>query len=177
VLDAFIFMGYAKTTDPQFLSQVESWIDKRGEVLALFKYVNAAGSRDFAFFNDIREFRSELERLQPNTWVIVYGEPQLPLRGRVDDTLITAALGQIPDGREYLIVCLEKTIKQYPPNYQWEYYEETAGETHEELKEDLEEFRGRPVGVGLFPPWPGESEESIEAFVPDGKGEVSPGAY
>ena len=170
-------MGYVKTTDPPFLGRVEFWIDKHGEVLALFKYVNAAGSRDFSFFNDVRAFRSELERLSPNTWVIVYGEPQLPLRGCVDDTLISAALEQIPDGREYLIVCLEKTVEQYPPSYRREYYEETAGETHGELREDLEGYRGRPVGVGLFPPWPGDSEETIEGFVPDGEGEVRPGAY
>jgi hypothetical protein len=170
-------MGYAKTTDPQFLGRVESWIAKHGEVLALFKYVNAAGSRDFTFFNDVRDFRSGLERLPPNTWVIVYGEPQLPLRGRVDDALIIAALGRIPDGSEYLIVCLEKTVERYPPHYRREYYEETAGETHEELREGLEGFRGRPVGVGLFPPWPGDSQETIEGFVPDEKGEVRPGAY
>ena len=170
-------MGCVKTTDPHFLSRVESCIDKRGEVLALFKYAYAAGSRDFTFFNDIQEFRSEVERLPPNTWVIVYGEPQLPLRGRVDDALITAALGQIPGGSEYLVVCLEKTVEQYSPNYRREYHEETAGETHEELKEALEGFRGRPVGVGLFPPWPDESEDTIEGFVPDEEGEVRPGAY
>jgi hypothetical protein len=170
-------MEYVKTTDHRFLSRVESWIDKRGEVLALIKYANAAGSRDFTFFNDVREFRSKLERLPPNTWVIVYGEPQLPLRGRVDDALITAALELIPDGNEYLVVSLEKTVEQYPPNYRREYYEETAGETHWELKEALEEFRGRPVGVGLFPPWPDDSEDTVEAFVPDEKGEVRPGAY
>jgi len=170
-------MGYVKTTDPQFLARVESLINKCGEVLALFKYVYAAGSHDFTFFNDIGDLRSELGRLPPNAWVIVYGEPQLPLRGRVDDAFIEAVLERIPDGREYLIVCLEKTVEQYPPNYRREYYEDTAGETHEELKEDLEEFRGRSVGVGLFPPWPDESASTVEAFVPDEKGKVKPGAY
>jgi hypothetical protein len=169
-------MTHVKTTDPEFLAQIESWINQYGEVLVLLRYPYAAGSRDFVFFHRMEDFHSALQKLGSRTWVIAYGEPQLPLRGQVDDVLIQRALGQIPDGREYLIVCLEKTVEDYPPRYRRE-YEETAGETHEELRESLNELRGRRVGVGLFPPWADESERTIEAFVPDEDGEVRSAAY
>lgn len=169
-------MQKLKTTDPEFLAHVESCIDRHGEVLVLFRYPYAAGSKDYNFFHKIDEFMEAIRKLRSRTWVISYGEPQLPLRGVVDETFIDQALDLIPDGREYLILCIEKTVLN-SPHFHSEYHDDCAGETHEELRESLERFRGRPVGVGLFPPWADENEQTKDAVVADEDGEVRSAAY
>jgi hypothetical protein len=75
------------------------------------------------------------------------------------------------------VLCLERTIHDYLPHYYWEWFEDSAGESHTELIESLDKFRGRLVAVGLWPPWPDESEVSLDAYVPDEAGLIMPGPY
>ena len=129
------------------------------------------------FFSHAESFRAKLKGLAPDTNVIVWGDQQLPLRGKVDDVFIHRALEMIPEGAEYLILCLEKTVHDYRPHHYWEAFDHTSGETHEELGEALNEYRDRPVAVGLWPRWPEEDENTIEAYVPDHDGQIRPGPY
>ena len=52
-----------------------------------------------------------------------------------------------------------------------------AGETHEELVEDLQDYRGRQVAIGLYPPWLYDTDDVIEAISPDNDGTVERGIY
>ena len=152
-------------------------IDTRGEVLALFRYPRAAGSKDFVLFDDAAVFQDKLNGLPANTNVIVWGDEQLTLRGRVDRGFIEKAIETIPNGAEYLVLCLDRTIHDYRPHHYWESSDYSAGETHAELIGDLEEYAGRRVAVGLWPPWPERDPRVIEAFVPDELGVITPGPY
>ena len=160
-----------------FIAKVEKVIGAEGEVLVLFKYRGGAGNWHFMFIDDIRLFISELEKLPAHTSVTVYGGGQLPIRGQVDDAFVSRAIASIPENSEYLILCLERTVHDYRPHYYWEVFDYSAGESHAELIEDLDSYRGRSVAVGLWPPRPEESDESFEAFIPDEQGVIIPGPY
>jgi hypothetical protein len=170
-------MNYASAKDPSFLANAEELINSEGEVLLLFRYRAAAGSRDFMFINEMKLFETKVKELPAHTYVVLYGGGQLPVRGQVDDAFIQRVLGAVPDGSEYLVLCLERTIHDYRPHHYWESFEDSAGESHAELIESLDQFRGRLVAVGLWPPWPDESEVGFEAYVPDEAGMIMPGPY
>jgi hypothetical protein len=71
-------------SDYRFLSTAAEWIDEQGEILALFRYSRAAGAKDFLFIRSNEELKARLEQLPPSTSVILFREPQLPLRGIKD---------------------------------------------------------------------------------------------
>ena len=152
-------------------------LGSEGEALLLFRYARAAGKKDFLFINNMDLFRSEVESLPVDTSIVVYGDRQLPLRGTVDSEFIRRAVEFIPDGSEYLVLCLERTIHDYRPHHYWESCDDSAGETHAELIEALNDYRGRQVAVGLWPPWPEQRSTSFEAYVPDASGMIRPGPY
>lgn len=170
-------MDFTPIQSRSFLTGVKDMIDARGEILALFRYAAAAGNKDFTLYNDFALFQNEINRLPANTNVIVWGHEQLPLRGRVDRAFIDQAIETIPEGAEYLVLCVERTVHDYRPHHYWEWCDYSAGVTHAELIADLEEYTGRRVAVGLWPPWPEQDARVIEAFVPDNFGRVTPGPY
>jgi hypothetical protein len=170
-------MEYTSSKDEAFLANVSKLLSSQGEVLVLFRYARAAGNKDFMFISDMQTFRSKLKNLPADTNVIVYGDRQLPLRGQVDSEFIAKAVKFIPEGSEFLILCLEKTIHDYRPHHYWESFGDSAGETNAELSEALDGYSGRLVAVGLWPPWPDEGNSSCEAYVPDSSGMIRPGPY
>ena len=170
-------MEYTTFDNQAFLARVESWIKMRDEVLVMFRYRAAAGSKDFMFFSDMDAFRSRLKGLYSQTSIIVFRDPQLPLRGRVDEDLVMAALDLIPEGAEYLVLCLEKMVESSPPDHYREWFRHYTGESQEELRDDLEGLSGKEVAVGPYPTWPADNESAIEAFVPTENGVVMPDFY
>ena len=76
------------TGDPRFIEMVENWLREQGEILILFRHSRAAGAKDF-FFRSIETFKDMLGKLSPETSVILFRKPQLPLRGLVDDAFRT----------------------------------------------------------------------------------------
>ena len=165
-------MGYQSTNDPAFQAKTARWIAERHEVLALIRYSHAAGSKDFEFFDSVEAFAARLRELPPRTCVTVFGERQLPLRGRVNDDLIRQALALVPDGTEFAIVGLERV--RYG-EYAW--YPHTTGETSVELGQELREKREELVAVGPYPPWLEDGENVVSAVVPNPDGSVTTGVY
>lgn len=165
-------MKHTSSLDRQFRDTISQWIGESSEVLALFRYSHAAGSRDFVFFTGADDFREKLEKLPSRTSVIVFREPQLPLRGVVNEELTETAMRLIPEDQEYLILCLEYTQYGKRGWFHWD-----AGDTHEDLMSDLRYVAGRLVAVGLYPPWLEDNENVISAIVPDTNGVVQVGVY
>ena len=164
--------NYPSTKDAQFLRTLKSWLDTHAEVLLMIRYSGAAGSKRFEFFRSFREIAERMQELPPRTSVICFREPQLPLRGVVDDEFIAECLSRIPDGSEYLVV--ETTRRVYG---QASWFHHGAGESHAELSEELEDARGRPVAAGAYPPWLYDTEDVISAVVPDADGTPRSGVY
>ena len=165
-------MSYPPTNDPTFLRTLESWFDTQAEILLLIRYSYAAGSKDFEFFRSFRSLAERIHKLPPRTCVIAFREPQLPLRGVVADEFIAKCLSEIPDGSEYLVV--ETTQRVYG---QMSWFHHGAGESHAELREELEDSRGIAVAAGLYPPWLHDTEDVISAVVPDEDGVARTGIY
>jgi len=165
-------MGYASATDPKFLGTLESWLRSLPEILVLIRYSGAAGNKDFAFFSSFEALSNRIRQLPPSTSIIVFRQAQLPLRGVVDDDFIASCLSRVPDGSEFL--ALETAHRAYGEK-SWLHW--VAGETHAELREALEDSRGIPVAVGLYPPWLGDTDDVVSAIVPDENGIVRISVY
>lgn len=165
-------MGYPSVGDRQFLDTVAGWIAGRGQVLVLIRYSHRAGAKDFEFYDSADAFRDRLRVLMPRDCVTVFGQPQLPLRGRVDVDLIRRAVALVPDGTEFLVVGLEPV--QYG-TLSW--YPYSAGETHEELRESLQDLYGEQVAVGPYPAWVEDGKDVTSAVVPNPDGSVTIGVY
>lgn len=165
-------MSYAPITDTRFLATVKSWLHSKPELLVLIRYWHVASSKDFEFFSSFEMFSERLRKLPHLACVIVFRQPQLPIRGIIDDAFIARCLQSILDGSEYLVT---ETVQRVIGHVSWFHHAE--GESHAELREDLEDCRGALVAVGLDPPWLHDTEDVISAVVPDEHGVVRPGGY
>jgi hypothetical protein len=131
------------------------------------------GAKDFEFYSSFQSLADRIRALSRQTRVTAFRQPQLPLRGIVDDGFIANCLDTIPDGAEYLVL---ERVRRVDGPCSWFHY--SAGESHVELREDLEGSRGVAVVVGLYPPfWLEGTDDVISAIVPDEDGTVTPGAY
>jgi hypothetical protein len=163
-------MSYASATDPKFLGTLESWLRGLPEIFVLIRYSAAAGNKDFSSFETLS---NRIRQLPPSTSITVFRQPQLPLRGLVDEYFIASCLSVIPDGSEFLV--LEMTHRAYGEK-SWCHWE--AGESHAELRETLEHSRGTPVAVGPYPPfWLEDSDDIVSAIVSDVNGIVGIGIH
>jgi hypothetical protein len=165
-------LSYAPTTDPTFLGTLELWFRSQPEILVLIRYSHAAGSKDFEFFSSFQSLDDRIQTLPPLTCIIAFRQPQLALRGIVDDEFIARCLRAIPDGSEYLVV---EAVRRVYEQQSW--FHHGAGESHAELREELEASRGIPVAAGLYPPWLEDTDDVISAVVPDEHAVVKAGTY
>ena len=140
----------------------------------MIRFHASAGAKSFEFFRSLGTLEGRLQELRPRTCVIVFREPQLPLRGRVDEEFIRKALALVPDGEEFLVTALERTTIG-PASW----FHDAAGESHGELAEELRGnyCYGRQVAVGPYPPWLNDDDGVISAVVPDENGIVTTGIY
>jgi hypothetical protein len=159
--------------DTAFLATIAGWIESRSEVLVMFRWPNAAGSKSFEFFQDVSAFMARLEASAQRTSVIVFREPQLPLRGLIDEDFIRRAVNLVPESTGYLIAGLDRITMG---NGSW--YPESAGESYQELIADLRDWwPGHRVAVGPYPEWLQDNEGVLSAYIPDADGTVRPAAY
>lgn len=134
------------TTDKEFLKTLENWLRSEPEIMILIRYSRAAENKSFEFFTSFAELGERLHQMKAETCVTAFRRLQLPLRGLVDDEFIDKCLSVIPDGSEYLLV---ETVRRTAGSESW--FHDRAGVSHDELRQDLEDSRGQPVAVGLYP--------------------------
>jgi hypothetical protein len=165
-------MSDASATDPKFLRTLESWLRCLREILVLIRHSAAAGSKDFEFFSSFAVLSSRIRQLPPRTSMIAFRQPQLPLRGQVDQGFIANCLSRVPDGSEFLVLETAHRAHGEKSGSRW-----VAGETHAELRQALEDSRGALVAVGPYPPWLEDTDDVVSAIVPDENGVVRIGVY
>ena len=129
----------------QYIETVTKWIQSSGDVFIVMRYLRAAGAKDYAFARTADDFRQLLDVLPVGTDVIVFRDPQLPLRGVVDDDFLVAAQSLIPDGDAYLFVRMDPLstgdIRAFGE----------MGGSHAELNDDLQYHPGKEVAIGPCP--------------------------
>src|SRR5436309_543994 len=140
-------MSYPSSTSAPFLSIVQAWIETAGEVLVLIRYHASAGAKEFEFFGVMSAFQGRLAALPPRTCITVFRDKQLPVRGAANPELASVALARIPDGEEWLAVTLRPTVLG-----KWSWFHHAAGETHAELREELDSHYGELTAIGPYPP-------------------------
>jgi len=119
------------------------------------------------------------DRLSANGTIAVRvwrGEARTDLT-QIGDTIhltpgAAGSFSNIPEGSEFVVV---ETVRRTAGQYPW--FHDEAGEKHQELRESLENLRGRPVAVGVHPPWLEHSPYVISGYVPDEDGVARTGVY
>ena len=97
-------MSYVPTTDPEFLGPLERWFQSQSEILVLIRVRCGGGAKDFELFSIFEALLRRIHELPLGTCITAFRQPQLPLRGVVDDEFIAKCLDSVPDGSEYLMV-------------------------------------------------------------------------
>ena len=165
-------MAHAASTDPMFLQTIEAWCSVQPEVLALVRFRCGAGSRDWRLFSSYSQLLEMIQTAPAGACITVFKSPNLPLRGVVDEALIDNCLAAIPDRIEYLMI---ETVQTVAGKCSWYHY--GSGQSHAELKDDLQGSVGRPVVVGYHPSMSAGPTEAVDGVVPDTDGLVRPGPY
>lgn len=75
----------------------------------------------------------------------MFRQAQYPLRGVADESLLSQALHQIPDGQWYTFVILENYYYPERPRF-W-----GSGNSHAEFRQEFSEVMGHRVGIGRNP--------------------------
>jgi hypothetical protein len=130
---------------PRFLETVAGWLDSRSEIFVVLRYLRAAGAKDYAFIKTRDEFAALVASVPNGTDIIVFRDPQLPLRGRVTAEFVALAKAQVADGAEYMFV------RMRPERAADLRLFGEMGDTHATLAEDLGEESGEEVAFGACP--------------------------
>lgn len=148
----------ARDVTPAFVDRVAGWIEQAGEVLVILRYLRAGGVKDFALCRARIEFEAVVEAVPRGTDIEVFRDPQLPLRGIVDDTFVRSVLDSFPDEQEYLLV----TAETRPGSGISRFGE--IGACKAELRESLTELMGAEVALGQCPVfWVADHEGLVSA--------------
>ena len=145
----------AREITPEFIGRVTQWIDRHGEVFVILRYLRAGGSKDFLFCRSPSEFVKLVETLPIGTDTIVFENRQLPFRGLCSEPFIEDVLSRIPEGVEYLVAHL------HPKEPRNMHVSGSMGDTHACLSEDLRDFMGEEVAVGLCPNFNADDHETM----------------
>ena len=165
-------MPLKSATGATFLETLQEWLRSQTEILVLIRYSRAAGNQSFEFFTSFALVEERVRQLAPETNSIVFRKPQLTIRGIVDDEFIGSCLHSIADGTEFLVV---ETARTTAGRASW--FHDEAGESHNELREALEDSRRSHVAVGEYPNWLEDGPDVISCYIPDRDGILRSGAY
>lgn len=166
------------TTELSFEHDVAAVLSEIGEIFCVILFSYAAGLRSFEFFRDLESFRHRLRELPSRTSVVVFRDPQLPLRGIVDDEFVVEAKRWFMENhwirkKHWMVACMSMVTMG---RASW--FHHTDGSSLDELEEELRDgfCWGQPVAVGEEPNW-FDLKRTFDAIVPEPDGRVIIGAY
>ncbi len=133
-------------TEPIVKQILTAWFSLSSELVVELEVPHMGGSFDFYVLNSYAQFEDLILMAYPNGIAFVLRDKHFPVRGIVDDALISLSLEKITDGEYYLIV--------EPPKFPQRLSFVGDGNTHVELKNDLEQLRGQEVWLGREPELP-----------------------
>ena len=134
------YSGIPAPEDPQVLEAVAKWLSESGEVYVVTDSSHTGHSGFKWFVRSMADYQNLIRSRRNGADITVYRKKRYPLRGVAGDALLVEALALIKEGDWYDIV----SIDGFPKDIS--YY--GSGNSHEELRQDMEESRGTTVGVG-----------------------------
>ena len=165
-------MDYVSAFDEGFLRTVEAKIAAAGDVLVEFRFPYAAGDKSYEIFDDIERCMARIKEVRSQTWIMVYNDPQLPFRARVDEAFVAHAMAHHKDGDDWVITCLDK-VSMGRRSWYHNYPTNSSADLEEELRDDL--CWGKRVACGPEPGW--INGDVLHAKVPAEDGTLRPAAY
>jgi hypothetical protein len=133
-------MGPYLYTSPKVKQILTNWFKESNELFVDISLPHSGSSGDFYVLKNFEQYTNLIDKVSPGSICTILREKQLPLRGIVTYEFIKQAIELIPDGTWYRICppCV------YPDKL--EYF--GCGNTHDELRTELEECLGIEVWVG-----------------------------
>jgi hypothetical protein len=155
-------MGPSDIHDQHVIATVQDWLAHSHELWVELYYPHSGAGGTFYFISTTADFHDLVHQARGGAIFFILRHQQYPIRGLVDDAFIQDAVANIPDGTAYEIV----DLAVYPTALS--FY--GSGDSHHELREDLDQCRGVFVGLGKLPNTPDKywventSSDSIVAF-------------
>jgi hypothetical protein len=112
------------------------------------RYLRAGGAKDYAFIKSAADFAALVACVPDGTDIIVFRDPQLPLRGKVTPDFLARAMDHVSDGEEYMFVRMAP--QSYLPADDLRRFGE-MGNTHAELARDWDDESGEEIAFGICP--------------------------
>jgi len=141
-------MGLLSIHDHFVQQKLVKWFEQSDELFVHIHYPHGGTSGFDYFVSSIPSFEDLVNNARPGAVFFVLRERQFLMRGNVDDDFVRGALESVKDGDWYRIVQGEF----YPS--QLVYF--GSGDTHQNLRHDLNECHGMDVYVGPEPVLPSE---------------------
>jgi hypothetical protein len=133
-------MGPFVYSDPLVKETLTKWFAHSGEIVVELYLPHSGGGGVFFALTDYAQFEDLIATAKPNAICFVLRDRQLPIRGKVTDNLISLAIQQIADGRNYLVL--------KPSHYPAQLDVVAEGKSHGQLRTDLEILRGEELWIG-----------------------------
>ena len=161
-------MGKRLLSDLSFQRDIATWIERQREVYVIVWYAQRAGMKRFILVRSIEQWAALTNEILTSGLrgeVIVFKQPQLPIRGIADEKLLQRAMAEISDGEEWMLISSDD---QDPNNTSC-----CGGNTYQELKETWEEYRRRRIAIGIDVDWLAPDSEDVQSGSFDSKFEAS----
>ena len=133
-------MGPFIYTEPRVADTLQKWFASTGELFVELYRPHSGTGGDFYRLLSYADYQNLMERADPGAIVFVSRDRHFPLRGIVDDAFIRHCLEEIKDGESHLII----RPSAYPETIDYL----GDGNSHAELKRDLQSARDSEVWVG-----------------------------
>jgi len=135
---------------PAFLETVGQWIEESAssDVFVVLRYLRAAGAKDYAFITSRADFAALIASVPDGTDIVVFRDPQLPLRGKVTPEFLARAMNHLSDGEEYMLVRMSPD--SHLPAGDLRRFGEMGG-SHAELTQVLEDEIDEEIALGICP--------------------------
>lgn len=141
-------MGPISVYDESVGAKVKEWIAVSNELFIDIERPHSGGSGDWYMVSSYASFNEMVAKAPSGAVLFILREPQFPIRGIVDDAFIKRGLDEIQDGEWYTV-----TQREFYPTPLSHF---GSGNSHTELKADLDDCRGMLVCLGKDPDLPVE---------------------
>jgi len=126
--------------DSIVIKTLREWFETSGELFVELYKPRSGGSGSFYVLKSLDQYDELMVNANPGSFCFVLRDPQLPIRGIVDDGFIARSLSEIASDGYYVVI--------EPCTFPGDFNYLADGKTHAELKLDLEKLRGKEAWAG-----------------------------
>ena len=175
MIDITLQIEPVSTLNPAFLALAYEHLARNEVLILLVRYANCGGAKNYLIIRTKDEFGNLIKTLAFKTSITVFFESAFALNGKVNAELLKRVYELFTkeyDEYEGLdIICLE------PQKGDIGTRNILFMHKIEEINDWFRQHQNLHVLIGTMKFWCGNNQDFITAYVPDGDGQVRPGAY